>query len=72
MEVQDSVVVKFVSAGPYGAGLYTAVFTDPISCSFPPILTLTQIHGGRPARPARRRPPPPPPPATSGHQRGWD
>jgi hypothetical protein len=49
-------VVKFVSAGPYGAGLHTAVFTDPISCSFPPILTLTQIHGGRPARPARRRP----------------
>jgi hypothetical protein len=43
MEVQGSVVVKFVSAGRDGAGLHTAVFTDPINCSFPPMTLFTAV-----------------------------
>jgi hypothetical protein len=48
MEVQDSVVVKFVSAGRDSAGLHTAVFTDPISCAFPPmtLFTAVDVHIG--------------------------
>ena len=45
MEVQDSAVVKFVSAGQEDAGLHTAVFTDPINnCSFPPITLFTAVQ----------------------------
>jgi hypothetical protein len=43
MEVQDSVVVKFVSAGRDGAGLHTAVFTDPLNCDFPPMTLFTAV-----------------------------
>jgi hypothetical protein len=43
MEVQDSVVVKFVSAGRDGCGLHTAVFTDPAICSFPPLTLFTAL-----------------------------
>jgi hypothetical protein len=42
-EVQDSVVVKFVSAGRDGAGLHTAVFTDPTNCAFPPMTLFTAV-----------------------------
>jgi hypothetical protein len=37
MEIQDSVIVKFVSAEQDCAGLHTAVFTDTSNCAFPPI-----------------------------------
>ena len=43
MEVQDSVVVKFVSAVRDGTGLHTAVFTDPLNCAFPPMTLLTAV-----------------------------
>jgi hypothetical protein len=43
MEVQDSIVVKFVSAGRDGAGLHTAVFLDPANCSFPPMTLFTAV-----------------------------
>jgi hypothetical protein len=43
MEVQDSVVVKFVSAGRDSAGLHTAVFTDPLNCAFPPMTLFTAV-----------------------------
>jgi hypothetical protein len=42
-EVQDSVVVKFVSAGRDGAGLHTAVFTDATNCAFPPMTLFTAV-----------------------------
>jgi hypothetical protein len=42
-EVQDSVVVKFVSAGRDGSGLHTAVFTDPGNCAFPPMTLFTAV-----------------------------
>jgi hypothetical protein len=42
-EVQDSVVVKFVSAGRDGAGLHTAVFTDPCNCTFPPMTLFAAV-----------------------------
>jgi hypothetical protein len=44
MEVQDSIVVKFVSAGRDGAGLHTVVFTDPINCAFPPMTLFTAVE----------------------------
>jgi hypothetical protein len=43
MEVQDSVVVKFVSAGRDGAGLHTAVFTDSANAAFPPMTLFAAI-----------------------------
>jgi hypothetical protein len=43
MEVQDSVVVKFVSAGRDGAGLHTAAFIDPLNCAFPPMTLFTAV-----------------------------
>jgi hypothetical protein len=43
MEVQDSIVVKFVSAGRDGAGLHTAVFIDPLNCVFPPMTLFTAV-----------------------------
>jgi hypothetical protein len=43
MEVQESAVVKFVSAGQDDARLHTAVFTDPVNCSFPPITLFTAV-----------------------------
>jgi hypothetical protein len=43
MEVQESVVVKFVSAGRDGAGLHTAVFTDTVNCAFPPMTLFTAV-----------------------------
>jgi hypothetical protein len=42
-EVQDSIVVKFVSAGRDGAGLHSAVFTDPLNCAFPPMTLFTAV-----------------------------
>ena len=43
MEVQDSAVVRFISAGRDGAGLHTAVFTDPLNCAFPPMTLFTAV-----------------------------
>jgi hypothetical protein len=43
MEVQDSTVVRFISAGRDGAGLHTAVFTDPANCAFPPMTLFTAV-----------------------------
>jgi hypothetical protein len=43
MEAQDSIVVKFASAGRDGAGLHTAVFTDPCNCAFPPMTLFTVV-----------------------------
>jgi hypothetical protein len=43
MEVQDSAVVRFISAGRDGAGLHTAVFTDPLNCAFPPMALFTAV-----------------------------
>jgi hypothetical protein len=43
LEVQDSAVVKFVSAGRDCAGLHTAVFTDPLNCAFPPMTLFTAV-----------------------------
>jgi hypothetical protein len=43
MEVQGSIVVKFVSAGRDSAGLHTAVFTDPFNCAFPPMTLFTAV-----------------------------
>jgi hypothetical protein len=42
-EVQDSVVVKFVSAGRDSAGLHTAVLTDLQNCVFPPMTLFTAV-----------------------------
>jgi hypothetical protein len=42
-EVQDSAVVKFVSTGRDAAGLHTAVSTDPVNCTFPPMTLFTAI-----------------------------
>ena len=41
MEVQDSVIVRLVSAGRDGAGLHTAVLTDPINATVPPMTMFT-------------------------------
>jgi hypothetical protein len=43
MEVQDSAVVRFISGGRDGAGLHTAVFTDPFNCAFPPMTLFTAV-----------------------------
>jgi hypothetical protein len=43
MEVQDSTVVRFISAGRDGAGLHTAVFTDLANCAFPPMTLFTVV-----------------------------
>jgi hypothetical protein len=43
MEVQDSTVVRFVSAGRDMAGLHTAVFTDQLNCAFPPMTLFTAV-----------------------------
>jgi hypothetical protein len=43
MEVQDSTVVRFISAGRDMAGLHTAVFTDPVNCAFPPMTLFTAV-----------------------------
>jgi hypothetical protein len=43
MEVQDSAVVRFISAGRDGAGLHSAVFTDPLNCAFPPMTLFTAV-----------------------------
>jgi hypothetical protein len=43
MEVQDSTVVRFISAGRDMAGLHTAVFTDPLNCAFPPMTLFTAV-----------------------------
>jgi hypothetical protein len=40
-EVQDSIIVRFVSAGRDSAGLHSAVFTDQVSCVFPPMTQFT-------------------------------
>jgi hypothetical protein len=42
-EVQDSAVVRFISAGRDGAGLHTAVSTDPLNCAFPPMALFTAV-----------------------------
>jgi hypothetical protein len=44
MEVQDSVVLKFASAGRDGAGLHTAVFTDHYNHAFPPMTQFTAVE----------------------------
>ena len=48
MAAQDSVVVKFVSAGRDDAGLHTAVLTDSANAIFPPmtLFTATDVHLG--------------------------
>jgi len=43
MEVQDSAVVRFISAGRDMAGLHSAVFTDPANCAFPPMTLFTAV-----------------------------
>ena len=43
MEVQDSTIVRFISAGRDAAGLHTAVFTDPANCAFPPMTLFTAV-----------------------------
>jgi hypothetical protein len=43
MEVQDSTIVRFISAGRDMAGLHTAVFLDPINCAFPPMTLFTAV-----------------------------
>jgi hypothetical protein len=43
MEVQDSTVVRFISGERDGAGLHTAVFTDPVNCAFPPMTLFTVV-----------------------------
>jgi hypothetical protein len=43
MEVQDSTVVRFISAGRDMAGLHTTVFTDPVNCAFPPMTLFTAV-----------------------------
>jgi hypothetical protein len=43
MEVQDSTVVRFISAGRDEAGLHSAVFTDPANCAFPPMTLFTAV-----------------------------
>ena len=43
MEVLDSVVIKFASAGRDGAGLHSAVLTDPVNCVLPPMTLFTAV-----------------------------
>jgi hypothetical protein len=42
-EVQDSPIVRFISAGRDGAGLHSAVFTDTANCAFPPMTLFTAV-----------------------------
>jgi hypothetical protein len=44
MEVQDSAVVRFISAFSDGAGGHSAVHTDPNNCVFPPLTTFTVVE----------------------------